>query len=186
MRARRYWRRSRGASMTAAIMTVTLPPRFLSHAEVDTVIRLAPLIAIDLIIRDARDQVLLGLRKNEPARGCYFVPGGMIVKNERLADAFARLAKNETDHTASFADARLIGVFEHFYDNNRSGDRGYGTHYVVLGYELRWPSAAVPRPDDQHSELRWWPVTELLTSDRVHGNTKAYFRPSGREGRGPV
>jgi len=96
MRARRYWRRSRGASMTAAIMTATLPPRFLSHAEVDTVIRLAPLIAIDLIIRDARDQVLLGLRKNEPARGCYFVPGGMIVKNERLADAFARLAKNET------------------------------------------------------------------------------------------
>ena len=73
--------------MRAAIMTATLPPRFLSHAEVDTVIRLAPLIAIDLVIRNARDEVLLGLRKNEPAKGCYFVPGGMILKNERLADA---------------------------------------------------------------------------------------------------
>ena len=122
-------------------MTATLPPRFLSHGEVDTVIRLAPLIAIDLIIRSARDDVLLGLRKNEPAKGCYFVPGGMILKNERLADAFARLAKTETDHAASFDDARLIGVFEHFYDNNRSGNGGYGTHYVVLGYELRWPTA---------------------------------------------
>ena len=109
--------------MRAAIMTATSPPRFLSHAEVDTVIRLAPLIAIDLIIRNARDDVLLGLRKNEPAKGCYFVPGGMILKNERLADAFARLAKTETDHAASFDDARLIGVFEHFYDNNRSGKR---------------------------------------------------------------
>ncbi len=39
-----------------------LPPRFLSQAELDTVIRLAPLIAIDLIIRNARDEVLLGLR----------------------------------------------------------------------------------------------------------------------------
>ena len=84
--------------MRAAIMTATLPPRFLSHGEVDTVIRLAPLIAIDLIIRTARDEVLLGLRKNEPAKGCYFVPGGVILKNEQLAEAFARLIKNETDH----------------------------------------------------------------------------------------
>ena len=60
---------------------------------------------------------------------------------------------------------------------HRSGNGGYGTHYVVLGYELRWPSAAVPRPDDQHIELRWWPVAELLASDRVHENAKAYFRP---------
>ena len=36
-----------------------MSPRFLSHAEVDTVIRLAPLIAIDLIIRNARDEVLI-------------------------------------------------------------------------------------------------------------------------------
>jgi GDP-mannose mannosyl hydrolase len=161
-------------------MSPSLPPRFLSHAELDTVIRLAPLIAVDLIIRNAREEVLLGLRKNEPAKGCYFVPGGMIVKNERLADAFARLVKNETDHAASFDDARLIGVYEHFYDANRSGNGGYGTHYVVLGYEYSWPTAVLPKPDAQHSELRWWPVAELLASDRVHENTKAYFRPSPR------
>src|SRR3974377_134932 len=121
-----------------------MPPRLVSHTEVATVILLAPLIAIDLIIRNARDEVLLGLRKNEPAKGCYFVPGG----------------------------ARLIGVLEHSYDNNRSGNGGYGTHYVVLGYEFEWPSVAVPKPDDQHSELRWWPVAELLTSDRVHKHAK--------------
>ena len=109
--------------MKTAMKTAT-PPSFLSHAELDTVIRLAPLIAIDLIIRNARDEVLLGLRKNEPARGCYFVPGGMILKDERLAEAFARLMKNETDHAANFDDARLIGVFEHLYDKNRSGKDG--------------------------------------------------------------
>jgi colanic acid biosynthesis protein WcaH len=158
----------------------SLPPRFLTHAEIDTVIRLAPLIAIDLIIRNARQDALLGLRKNEPAKDCYFVPGGMILKNERLEDAFARLVKNETDHAASFDDARLIGVYEHFYDTNRSGNGGYGTHYVVLGYEYSWSTAAVPKPDDQHSELRWWPIAELLASARVHENTKAYFHPSPR------
>jgi colanic acid biosynthesis protein WcaH len=161
-------------------MSAAVPPRFLSHAELDTVIRHAPLVAIDLIIRNARGEVLLGLRKNEPAKGCYFVPGGVILKSERLAEAFARLLKNETDHGASFDDARLVGVFEHFYTNNRSGSPGYGTHYIVLGYEYEWPPAAVPKPDDQHSELRWWPVAELLASDRVHENTKAYFRPGAR------
>jgi colanic acid biosynthesis protein WcaH len=164
-------------------MSPSLSPSFLSHAELDAVIRLAPLVAIDLIIRNGRDEALLGLRRNEPAKGCYFVPGGMILKNERLADAFARLVKNETGHDASLDDARLLGVFEHFYDGNRSGRSGYGTHYVVLGYEFSWPSAAAPTPDDQHSELRWWPVPELLASDRVHDNAKAYFRtratPSG-------
>jgi len=154
-----------------------MPTKLLSHADLGTVARLTVLVAIDLIIRNGRDEVLLGLRNNEPAKGCYFVPGGMVMKNERLAEAFTRLVKSETDHNASFTDARLLGAFEHFYDTNRSGDAGSGTHYVVLGYEFKWPDAAVPKADDQHSELRWWPVAELLASDSVHENTKAYFRP---------
>jgi colanic acid biosynthesis protein WcaH len=153
-----------------------MPANFLSHAELDSVIRLAPLVAIDLIIRNARGEVLLGLRTNEPAKGCYFVPGGMVTKNERLAEAFARLMKNETGCATAFEDARLLGVFEHLYDNNRSGNAGYGTHYVVLGYQVDWREGTAPEPDDQHSELRWWPIAELMASDRVHDNTKAYFR----------
>lgn len=31
------------------------------------------------------------------------------------------------------------------------------------------------KPDDQHAELRWWPLTRLLASANVHANTKAYF-----------
>jgi colanic acid biosynthesis protein WcaH len=152
------------------------PPKFLNHDDLGTVIRLAPLIAIDLIIRNARDDVLLGLRNNEPAKDWYFVPGGMVLKNERLADAFSRLLKTETNYTVPIDDARLIGAFEHFYKNNRFGNSDYGTHYVVLGYELKVPDDAAPKPDDQHSELRWWPLAELLASERVHKNTKAYFQ----------
>ena len=142
------------------------------------VIRLTPLVAIDFIIRNARDEILLGLRSNEPARDWYFVPGGMILKNERLADAFTRLLKAETNYAASIDDARFLGAFEHFYKNNRFGAPDYGTHYVVLGYELKVSGTAEPTADDQHSELRWWPLSELLASERVHKNTKAYFAPS--------
>ena len=86
----------------------------MNQADLGTVIRLAPLIAIDFIIHNARDEVLLGLRNNEPARDWYFVPAGMILKNERLADAFSRLLKTETNYAASIDDARLIGAFEQF------------------------------------------------------------------------
>jgi len=150
----------------------------LSHADLGTVIRLAPLVAIDFIIRNARDEVLLGLRNNEPARDRYFVPGGMILKNERLADAFSRLLKTETNYATGIDDARFLGAFEHFYKNNRFGAPDYGTHYVVLAYELKVMGTAEPKADDQHSELRWWPLSELLASDRVHKNTKAYFDPA--------
>ncbi len=114
-----------------------MAPALLSHDDLRSVVRLAPLVAIDLVIRNARNEVLLGLRNNAPAKGFYFVPGGMILKNERLRDAFARLLKNETNYTASLDDARLLGAFEHFYAENRFGDAGYGTHYVVLGYALK-------------------------------------------------
>jgi len=150
--------------------------KFLSLADLSTVVRLAPLVAIDLIIRNGDGEVLLGLRNNEPAKGFYFVPGGMILKNERLSEAFARLVKNETNLSAALEDARLLGAYQHFYANNRFGEAGYGTHYVVLGYELKLADTAGLKSDAQHSELRWWSESELLLSERVHENTKAYFR----------
>lgn len=122
------------------------PPVYLPHDQLRNVVRLAPLAAIDLVIRNPRGDILLGLRNNEPAKGCYFVPGGMILKNERLRDAFARILKNETNFTAAIEDARLLGAYEHFYPNNRFGEAGYGTHYVVLGYELGIDDTAALNP----------------------------------------
>ena len=73
------------------------------------------------------------------------------------------------------SDARFLGAFEHFYKNNRFGATDYDTHYVVLGFEFKVSGTAEPKADDQHGELHWWPLDELMASDRVHKNTKAYF-----------
>jgi colanic acid biosynthesis protein WcaH len=158
-------------------MSVNLPqPAPLNPADFRTLVRLAPLVSIDLIIRNPRGEVLLGLRNNEPAKGFYFVPGGIVLKHERLSEAFARILKRETNYEARREDARLLGAHEHFYAANSFGDDGFGTHYVVLAHELTLADASAPKADAQHSELTWWSEHELLASDRVHGNTKAYFR----------
>ena len=138
-------------------------------------VAIAPLVSIDLIIRSEDHRVLLGKRTNRPAKDYWFVPGGSIRKNERIASAFERISKTELGRALKLQEARFLGVFEHLYEDNFLGADDVDTHYVVLAYECRLESAATVKLDGQHSEARWWNVDELLESEAVHENTKAYF-----------
>jgi colanic acid biosynthesis protein WcaH len=93
-------------------------PRKLSHDELAGVVKKTPLVSIDLVVKNNRGEILVGLRKNEPARGFWFVPGGRILKDERIAEAFARIGHDELGIDLAFEDARFLGVFEHLYPNN--------------------------------------------------------------------
>jgi colanic acid biosynthesis protein WcaH len=145
------------------------------------VVRNAPLVSIDLIVENPAGEVLLGLRNNEPARGSWFVPGGSVRKGERLADAFARVARGELGLSLRIGDARLLGVFEHLYDTNFAGAPGVGTHYVVLAYRVALPDGDAPRADAQHGAFRWWPWDRVREDPAVHPNTRPYAGPA-REG----
>jgi colanic acid biosynthesis protein WcaH len=153
-------------------------PQQLDERDLATVIRLAPLVSIDLIIRDDAGRVLLGLRNNEPAKDFYFVPGGRILKDERLRDAFARILAYETAIDAPYESATFLGVYEHFYTTNRLAEPNLGTHYVVVAFEVRPADVSAVREDSQHREYRWMHPQELLASALVHDNSKAYFRPA--------
>lgn len=143
-----------------------------------TVVAATPLIAIDLVIKNRRGEVLLGLRVNRPAHGFWFVPGGRIQKNESLDTAFRRITLDELGRAFERASARLLGVFEHFYADSVFAAAGAGpdTHYVVLGYCLELDDdPALQPPAEQHQQFRWWPQDELRLSPRVHAHTRAYF-----------
>jgi colanic acid biosynthesis protein WcaH len=143
-----------------------------------TVVASTPLVAIDLVVTNSRGDALLGLRVNRPAYGFWFVPGGRIQKNERLDSAFRRITHDELGRSFERAQARLLGVFEHFYDDSVFANAGSGpdTHYVVLSYclELAEDETLQP-PTEQHQQYRWWPQDELRFSSRVHEHTRAYF-----------
>jgi colanic acid biosynthesis protein WcaH len=149
--------------------------RFLNKDEFAQVVRNTPLVAIDVIIRNPDQCVLVGLRTNEPAKGKWFVPGGVVRKYERLADAFARIVKAEVGLEASIENARFLGVYEHLYDSNVFGEEEFGTHYVVLAYELDLDHQPPIVSDRQHSAFRWMTPAELTSSPEVHRNTRAYF-----------
>jgi colanic acid biosynthesis protein WcaH len=149
----------------------------LPREEFLQVVERAPLVSIDLVVRRADGKVLLGKRTNEPAKGCWFVPGGRILKNERLEAAFRRTCLDELGKPYASSVARFLGVFEHFYSTNFAGKPGVGTHYVVLAYELAPGDLPGQLPAEQHGEYRWFAVEELLGAESVHAHTKAYFQP---------
>ncbi|SOE68159.1 colanic acid biosynthesis protein WcaH [Burkholderia sp. OK233] len=141
------------------------------------VVRLTPLVAIDLIVSDAEGRVLIGHRRNRPARGTWFVPGGRILKDETLDAAFTRIADAELGiGRLTRSTARFEGVFEHHYQDNFAAEPDVSTHYIVLAYALQFTSTISVGRLDQHSDYLWLAPSELLACADVHENTKAYFR----------
>jgi colanic acid biosynthesis protein WcaH len=160
--------------------TAAKKPSMTDHSRVSDdifghIVRWAPLVSLDLIIKDPKGRVLVG-PQNQSAGGWYFVPGGVIRKNETIEHAFTRILQIETGFRAALDAARLLGVFQHFYPTNRFGDPGYGTHYVVLAYELPLPSHSEVIPDAQHAGFKWMTGADLIAAADVHQNTRAYLR----------
>ncbi len=138
------------------------------------VVERAPLVSIDLVVTDFEGRVLLGLRRNRPAQGYWFVPGGRIYKSESLDEAFARVAASELGRTLQRKDSDLIGVYEHHYQDSVFGEQ-VSTHYVVIAYALRWEGPLQQFPDGQHETFRWWLATEAQAHPKVHPYTKMYL-----------
>ncbi|WP_075171481.1 GDP-mannose mannosyl hydrolase [Neptunomonas phycophila] len=147
---------------------------YLSNDVFKLVVDNTPLISLDLVVRNASGQILLGERVNRPAQGYWFVPGGRIRKNETIADAFMRLTLDELGVALPISSARYLGLFEHFYSDSVFGNTP-STHYVVNAFEISIDSNLTDLPNQQHSGYLWWGESQLLDSKKVHVHSKWYF-----------
>lgn len=148
----------------------------LSERDLLEVVAATPLVSVDLVLLRAGREVLLGQRTNRPAQGFWFVPGGRILKDETRLQAMARIAQREFGVNVLQYAPRFLGVYEHFYDDCFAGDVGVSTHYVVLAYWVEIPAGfEIGEGDDQHAELRWWPLELASCHGQVHPYTKTYL-----------
>ncbi|MHC4240688.1 MAG: NUDIX domain-containing protein [Planctomycetota bacterium] len=159
----------------------------------------AEVVKKTVVVKNDRGEILVGLRNNAPAKGYWFVPGGRILKDERIAgaferiaddelgirpafedaeriaEAFERIAYDELGIRPAFKDARFLGVFEHLYPNNFTEKEEFSTHYVVLAYEIKIAETALNPPRNQHSEHKWLTKQSLDKEADIHPYTRAYF-----------
>ncbi len=143
-----------------------------------TVVESTPLVSIDLIVENQQNEILLGQRLNRPAQGYWFVPGGRVLKNEALDDAFLRLTHSELGRAFERKQAQFLGVYEHFYTDSVFGteESDPDTHYVVLGYRIKLMDDHDLAPlSEQHSGYRWWRLDDVQLSNAVHTNTRLYI-----------
>lgn len=140
-----------------------------------SVVASTPLISIDLIVRNNQGKILLGKRTNRPAQGYWFVPGGRVLKDEAIEQAFKRLLIVELGLEFSVVKASFIGTYQHFYDDNFF-DSTFSTHYVVLAYKIILQDDLASIPNEQHSSYKWFSENELLNDDDVHEHSKWYFQ----------
>lgn len=147
----------------------------LNKEDFYNVVEKTPLVSVDFIIKH-NDKVLLGCRNNNPAKGTYFTPGGVIFKNEKVDDAIGRVLHDELGiNYEMISNVEFNGVFNHMYPNNFKDD-SFGTHYVCLSYiihlDLPLSEYGINISDPQHKDIEWRDVTTILESDDVHSLVK--------------
>lgn len=141
------------------------------------VIKNTNLISVDLIIFDENNNVLVGKRKNNPAINKFFVPGSRIYKSEKILDSIPRICKYELG--ILLENPKFRGVYEHIYNNNFVNN-DFGTHYVNFAYEFHINNKTKETINsliflDQHSEIKWMSITDILNNNEVSLYCKTHF-----------
>lgn len=141
-----------------------------------SVVRDTVLVSLDLLLINERGEVLVGQRKNRPACGYLFVPGGRVMKGETLAAAFQRVAKQETGLTLLPSQIALHGIYDHCYDDSCFEDNSISTQYAVIACRCSVNSSVAILADQQHQSLHFMPIADLIENPKVHAYTRNYFQ----------
>lgn len=106
-----------------------------------------------LIIRG--NEVLLVKRLNEPAKGFWFTPGGIILKGEGVEACALRVCREETGLTVELN--KLIGVYDEYWSE------GYFTEniQIITACYLASPLSGNVERDWQSSDIQWFSIDEF-------------------------
>jgi len=151
---------------------------WLNEGEFVSAVNALPLVSVDLVVLNAAGQMLLGLRRNAPARAWWFTPGGRVHKSEPFGECLQRVAMTELGLSAKqMSAARLMGVWDHFYEDS-AFDAGVSTHYVNLPHVLRLEDVndLDALPLDQHSGWRWQEPRYAAVTNDVHPYVRTYAK----------
>lgn len=140
---------------------------WVSDEDWKTVVSNVPIVSIDLVVLTPNG-VVLGRRKNEPAKDQWFVPGGRVHKGEQLDRAAKRIARKELGVKIKICER--LGVYEHLYETSEISNVG-GKHYVPVGYVVSTEATSFST-DSQHADLRIFSREDL---PKLHEYVEAYL-----------
>ena len=113
------------------------------------------------VISDGK--VLLVMRANEPARGKWGLPGGVVELGERVDDAVIREVKEETG--LNVRPIRMLTVYDSIV---RDEEQKVRFHYVLVEMLCEVDHGS-PEALSDALDVRWVPLDELDSVDLTSG-----------------
>ncbi len=113
-----------------------------------------PIVAVGAVILDG-DRVLLVKRRQEPLKGAWSLPGGVVELGETLEAALTREVREETG-----LDVEVGAVIDVLDRLHRSADGRLEFHYVIIDYLCRMRTAELAHGSDAE-DAQWLPIDAL-------------------------
>lgn len=116
----------------------------------------APLVGVGAVVhKDGR--FLLVRRANEPGKGLWSIPGGLVEVGESLKDAVKREVEEETG--VRIEVGKLIDVLENIVLDDEGRVK---FHYILIDFEARPASESLEvKPSPEVLDARWFTVEEI-------------------------
>jgi ADP-ribose pyrophosphatase YjhB (NUDIX family) len=139
-----------------------------------------PVVGVGAIVT-CKDRILLEKRGNDPGKGKWSIPGGVVELGESLEQTAIREVKEETNLTVDSPE--LIDVVSNA-EPDESGRMKY--HFVIIDYYLRLVGGTLKAGSDA-AELRWvafdevekYDLTKTFREFFVKNNDKLRMMSSG-------
>ena len=117
-----------------------------------------PIVGIGAVIVH-EGKIVLEKRGNEPSKGKWSIPGGLVELGESPEDAVIRETKEETG--LHVENPSLIDIVSNV-DLDEKGKVKY--HYVIIDYHVHVKDGRLQAASDA-AELRWVPLDEVEKYD---------------------
>lgn len=115
------------------------------------ILKAIPFVCVDIVVKNG-NSFLLVKRRNQPAQGQWFLPGGRILKNEKLADAALRKLRQEAGLNGNIE--KILGVDETMYPKGPYGESIHSVNVVFLATTTALKNTVII--DDQSDEYQWY------------------------------
>lgn len=114
-----------------------------------------PIACIDIVVRSVDSKILLIKRKEKPAKGDWWFPGGRIFKNEEILDAISRKLKDEVG-IEEVVEAEQIGAFETIFEDGPFEEQSHTINitYIVELSKLA-KDCSIVLQDKFADDYRW-------------------------------
>jgi 8-oxo-dGTP diphosphatase len=130
-----------------------------------------PIVGVGAVILDG-GKILLEKRKNQPGRGKWTIPGGLVDLGEQLEHAVVREVEEETClECVNDENPRLIDVVDNI-DWDEKGKVEY--HFVIIDYFVKVKGNVFKAASDAE-ELRWVSLDDVEGYD-LTSSFRVFFR----------